>query len=636
MSTGFRTIKRIYSAHQVRVNLFIVFLFLLIMYQHRYGLGMLNPTNDGWLMKHDWAQHYLGWFFFRNEPWGFPIGKLSNFLYPIGSNVGFTDTIPLAAIFFKVFSPLLPDHFQYIGGWLLMCHVLLAFFTIKVLERFSVRGLAQLVCTLIVVFNPVLLHRAIHPALCSHWLIMGSIWIYFMDTKKNSPVRLLVYQGLFLLIGGMINPYFSLIEAGFLVALAWRLWKFDRSISFLKASIVSGAAFLALFAAWYAIGFFEFSNQTDLGVTGGYGLYAFNLNSLYNSGGWATLTPTYPFVSWHQYESFMYLGAGMMGLIVFALTGTGIVRLWKGPSTEARLLTQSLVPLLCFVTAISLFAITHIVTWNDQILFQITMPAKLLKIADIFRASARYFWVAYYLLFLTGLVLAIRLIRQPIIVVPVLIVVFWIQLYDYRNLLGTEHIDVYKAYHPPLLEARWRKIFQRMDRVVFYPPFEATNLTDTDYRYFCYLAADYHKPISLGYPARSDIKSMSAYVEKLKRNIDDGNIDSGTLYISTPNFAGRFAALYQSGLLGCGQLDGYYFFYSKSLEDDPALADFKKSIPKSMNEKFAFTPFTQAKGDVEAEIQLKFYNWKDPRGIFSFGDGSQMIIPTATHRMLFC
>ena len=85
------------------------------MYHLCYGFQTLNPYNIDWLMSalHDWGTHYLGWHFFKNEPWQFPLGNISNYFAPLGTNVGFTDSIPLLAIFFKLFSAILPENFQY-------------------------------------------------------------------------------------------------------------------------------------------------------------------------------------------------------------------------------------------------------------------------------------------------------------------------------------------------------------------------------------------------------------------------------------------------------------------------------------------------------------------------------------------
>ncbi len=57
---------------------------------------------------------------------------------------------------------------------------------------------------------------------------------------------------------------------------------------------------------------------------------------------------------------------------------------------------------------------------------------------------------------------------------------------------------------------------------------------------FSYFAADYEKPVTLGYTARQDNQAMKNYTAELKRNIDEGLIDSKALYITTPEFAPRF------------------------------------------------------------------------------------------------
>lgn len=39
-----------------------------------YGIEVLNVTNDAWLCNsEDLTQHYLGWVFFRDSNWAFPI-----------------------------------------------------------------------------------------------------------------------------------------------------------------------------------------------------------------------------------------------------------------------------------------------------------------------------------------------------------------------------------------------------------------------------------------------------------------------------------------------------------------------------------------------------------------------------------
>ena len=158
---------------------------VIIFFQVIYGLETLMPTNISWLMTvlHDWGQHYLGWQFFKEEPWQFPLGHISKLYYPVGTNVGFTDSIPLLAIFFKIFASILPDDFQYFGLWLFACHLLAAYYTILICRLFNVNTLFTLFAVMFIAANPVLVYRNMHPALCAHWMLLASIYYYFLASS---------------------------------------------------------------------------------------------------------------------------------------------------------------------------------------------------------------------------------------------------------------------------------------------------------------------------------------------------------------------------------------------------------------------------------------------------------------------
>lgn len=55
-----------------------------------YGLRVLNPLEDEWLMnKGDLSQHYLGWCFYQNSSWCFPVGLFDGCIYPYLSSIHF-------------------------------------------------------------------------------------------------------------------------------------------------------------------------------------------------------------------------------------------------------------------------------------------------------------------------------------------------------------------------------------------------------------------------------------------------------------------------------------------------------------------------------------------------------------------
>ncbi|HOV13874.1 MAG TPA: DUF6311 domain-containing protein, partial [Spirochaetota bacterium] len=89
-----------------------------------FGIKVLDVTYIDWITDgFDLQQHYFGWSFFRNDTWHFPLGKTINYGYPFGISVVYTDSIPLFAIFFKLFKGILPEQFQYFGIFSLMCFI---------------------------------------------------------------------------------------------------------------------------------------------------------------------------------------------------------------------------------------------------------------------------------------------------------------------------------------------------------------------------------------------------------------------------------------------------------------------------------------------------------------------------------
>ena len=108
-----------------------------------YGLQLLDFTNVEWLLNStreeslwDLTQHYLGWVYYRNSDWHFPIGLMDG-LYSSPVSIVYTDSIPLFAIFFKILSPILPATFQYFGLFGLLCYALTGGFAALITRRVS-------------------------------------------------------------------------------------------------------------------------------------------------------------------------------------------------------------------------------------------------------------------------------------------------------------------------------------------------------------------------------------------------------------------------------------------------------------------------------------------------------------------
>jgi hypothetical protein len=364
-------------------------------------LNTLNPVNISWLMTplHDWGTHYLGFYFFQTEPWHFPLGEVQNYNHPLGTNVGFTDSIPLFAIFFKIFSFILPEDFQYFGIWLLLCHLLTAWYTIKLCRLFKLNDLTCFIAVLLVAANPVLVFRGLHPALCSHWLFIASIYLYFLPKSTNARF-ILNYQLVLLLLSASINPYICMMVFGFTVIIAYKLCFIEKRIRVKRFFIYEIASLFGIFLVWVIIGLVNFKGE-DLAVTGAYGLYSLNLNALFNPDVFSSFIPQLKRISWHQYEGFMYLGIGMFILVAVSLI-YGIIKIIRTKTQNKRFKTNdtNIYPLLILSIVFTIFAITHIISYNDRIIAKFPLSSSFMKIGEIFRASARFFWIPYYLMLL--------------------------------------------------------------------------------------------------------------------------------------------------------------------------------------------------------------------------------------------
>ena len=544
------------------ISVFCIFLFFHI----RYGLGIFNPTETAWLMKYDWAQHYMGWYFYRFEPWTFPLGNINNLFYPIGTNIGFTDSIPLAAIPLKLLSPFLPEQFQYHGWWLCLTHILVAFFSIRLLNLFNIRKTAQLIAVLIITFNPALLHRAMHIALASHWVIVANLWVYFLDPKVVPKKKILLYQFLLLIAGGLINPYFALVNGGFLFILALKFWLSDKVFSLKDVAFyVSGSAAL-LVASWLITGFFNLSSTSYLGVLNAYGQFSWNMSSLWNpftydrhedyyTHNLSSFLPAKELVRWEQYESFSYLGLGLLLLSAFVI----LLSLFYAPIRERviALFKKTSIILLFFLTlAITLFAITNVVSYNDKILFTFPLPAFTKLFTDIFRASGRYIQLFYYVWFFFLVFIISKTFPRKNFVILTLALVSVIQFVDIQKMIFNKKL-VYEPYQIKINEPFWDRIVKSSDALLFLPPLQSNYLTHDDWHYFSWLAAKNRKPVSVGHIARIDFQASNDFARKMLDQILNRKLDSSAVYVTLPGSYTQFLANYFSNKADIVMLDGY-------------------------------------------------------------------------------
>lgn len=364
----------------ISITLGIMVFFLVV------GPSTLNPTNEHWLLVgNDVTQHYLGWVFFRHSPWSFPIGLNPANGLEFSSSIVYSDSIPLLAFIFKLLSPVLPEPFQYMGIWLLLCFILQAFFAWKLVALISSSFWIRFFGTLLFLFAPILLFRTdMEKPQVAQFFVLAALYLNLNKEMKGRSwwwITLLFSSLLvnFYIFAMALGLYFSdLLNRTFVTKEVNQ----KSAISQL-AVLFLGCAFLLWQAGYFAV---ESAGQW------GYGFFKLNLLSPFNPLGWSFILPDIAMKSsWA--EGYMYLGFGViLGLILISPRLLSWVQ-HLAPHAKAR-------PYFCvLLIGFALFAISNQLGIG-QLEVDFPLPKFILKVASILRASARMFWPVYYFVYL--------------------------------------------------------------------------------------------------------------------------------------------------------------------------------------------------------------------------------------------
>lgn len=535
---------------------------------YRFGLHVVDPTNVSWFPPlGDSTWHFLVWHFFRREPWGLPPGQVEGFMAPMGTSIGSADALPLLAFPLKLLSGVLPPNVQYLGPWLLISYTLQGVFGYLLARTFCGSRWLALLAGLFFLFSPVMVFRAGHIALASHWVLLFALWHYFA-TAKRPDFRLRTYAGLWLLITalvGLIHPYLAAMVFPVALVSMWREWRFGERLALRSAATLIGAMGALLALEWWLSGLIGTEQSLRLW---GFDHYSMNLNALFNPLTRSRVLPPLP-LGEGQYEGFAYLGLGMLllGGLALALSISRSTKAARRPLTRLR--AAGHLPLALLALGFSLYALGKTVTLGDVALFELPLFTPFPALTGTFRASGRFVWLAYYLLYL--LILAYLVKRLPLgRAALVLGAGFVIQLVDLD--INTPFQADQPTFSANLSDERWTQLVAPFRTIAVIPAFARTTANRGDYADFTYLAANQGKAVTTGAAARPPV-GLEAVKEQLQDEAVMGPRDPETLYVFG---AVRFATSYLTKLapgLHCHALDDYVACYSgeRNLELGPKL-----------------------------------------------------------------
>jgi hypothetical protein len=409
---------------------------------------------------------YLG---FLHAPWGLPLFYVHDLGAPGGSSVILVDAVPIVALLGKLLMAATGIVINPYGPWVGACFVLAALFaTLLVMECGQRSLLAALAASLLAMSMPELLHRFGHLSLMGQFVLMGALWRYLRDARTARWPRFGWWAG-WLCLAALLHGYLFAMTAA-LYAATW-LRRLDAPHTPLQAvlaepALIAGCVALLLVLAGH------FGKGTGTTLSGaGYGYYSMNLASPV----WPQRSGLFPGFEAlmtgpdGQYEGFNYLGAGVLALLLVAVSRFG-----RALAAAAR----RHIPLLAMLGCLALFAVSDAVFVGAHQLIYVPLPRPLAEVAGIFRSSGRMFWPCGYVLALLGLAFVLRRLR-PGWRTAVVLGCCLMQLAD-TNPLRVRLTLLTERDVPTLLDrADWQARMALAARVHVVPPFSCSPTLDT-------------------------------------------------------------------------------------------------------------------------------------------------------------
>ncbi len=532
------------SVTPVRTVLLWSFAAAVLLLAVRFGLVILNPLQTQWLprMGGDIAAHYIGWFFYHHSPWTVPFGTIAHYAWPLATNVGYTDSIPLLAIPLRVLLGWVQAPFQYFGLWYLACYALGVYFAWRLLETAGVRDrMILLAGSVMSGLTPFLLARWGHDALCAHWLILA-IWLQDLRARQGftpSPVAVLALTG----ISAAIHPYLTLMIFVLSLPVWWQYWQQKQTHWRHRTAVLAGILG-GIYLLWALIGYFQV--DSDDARTGGFGEYSANLLTFFNPLAHSLFLPSLPQAHPNQYEGYAYLGIGLLLLIA---AGLALYRTRFLPAYS------SYKGWYVALAGLTLFALSH--QWTAGGLYLTQFPHSD-PFTGMFRSSGRFIWPAAYALSVLAIVRMAKAGWKPLALRALVLTALILQVADmYPLWKKDERMNRHFLVYPEA--SRWDSLLQTATHLLVYPPYERKLVHHDDYLTLSLLAAPYRIPVTTGYLSRYDTDARYALQAEIDRIVETGDFcrfPQGVL-VTNDNYLEPLSRHLEAGRIHVWQWDGY-------------------------------------------------------------------------------
>jgi hypothetical protein len=505
-----------------------------------YGPSTLNVTYVDWIYKAggDPFQTQLGWEWFRQTPWHFPLGRIDLYGYPLGTYVTYMNSIPLAAIFFKLFASILPQHFQYLGLWNLFSLIGQMFFGMLILKEFTPSYVKQFLGAFLLVISAPLIFRAFyHDSLTSQWILLAGIWLTLWEYRHQKT-----RQALWLLLFGavlLIHIYLMVMLIPMAAISLYFRYIREKNIRRLLVDVFVLVVSMLILGASTGL----FSLKVGNLYMNGLGFYSWNLDGFIDPQQTSAIFHALPTGTTGEYEGLSYLGLGNLVILPISL----YLFITK---ERIRRLKFIMLPFAIISFLFTLFALSNQAFLASFLLWNIQLPETIFKIFSMFRASARFIWPVFYFIVVFCLVCLVRNTRFSTLIFALAI---GLQLIDLQPLYTSKYVPAGQNYQTELKSEFWRAAAQTSSHVFIYPAEDAFSF----YEPLALYTRQNNLTLNWGYFSRANYAEMANIGGHTWEDLKSGHADANTLYIIWGDDSQAQATQFLSGTMLLCHVDGY-------------------------------------------------------------------------------
>jgi len=419
------------SSH--KINFIIILLYILVASVFTIlllGLDNISIKRIDWIFHgNDMTHHYVGWNFFKNDIWRFPLGSNPNYGLEIASSIIYADAIPLLAIFFKIFKSYLSLNFQYFSIWIFLCFFFQGFISYHLIKKYTNNLLYLVIGSFFFIISPIFICRlGIHIALAGHWLILACFLVQASSSKKFRNINWNILIACSLLVHFYLAAMCIIIYGFFFTEEFIKEKRLKYSLS--KLLFTTSIIFLVM----YLSGYFMVPTVQTLGhgygnlkmnLLGIFDPYQFKSQFTYNS--WSYFLPDLPNPEGEQ-EGFSYIGLSGIILVIITLSLISKDLILK-KKFFLGIFKKKIVYFFIFLFFF-LFSLSNNVDLGNYELLHFQLNKYIYGLFSILRVSGRFFWPGYYLIFIFAIVFLYKNLSSKKSILVLLLLLF-IQIIDF-------------------------------------------------------------------------------------------------------------------------------------------------------------------------------------------------------------